>query len=154
MMISFEARLNDNFMSLVACQALFNQDDFRFRLLDIEYEHAGATYQQLIEMTVKYLLDHGYAVIVEGNFRKKPNRKFLQTLIDYADQSWLYYIKLSFEETWRRHQSRPKANAPWSDMLQKWYVADDSLGHATEQIIDESSSLEQVVDQILADTQL
>ena len=100
----------------------------------------------LIEQTVKYCLDKGYTVIVEGILSKPKYKETLMSLVDSADcPSHIYYIDVSLEETLRRHKTKPIADEVTDEQLASWYQPKNYLDVPDEIIVDESSSLEETV---------
>ena len=104
----------------------------------------------LIQQTVKYTLDKGYIVILEGNFFKKKYKDALMELIDdNSINSHTFYIDVSLEETLRRHKTSPNANEFGEKELRDWYAEKDYLDIEGEVIINEDSSLEETVNLII-----
>ena len=66
----------------------------------------------------------------------------------------IYYFDLSFEETVRRHATRPQASEFCPEAMREWYKPADLLPFASEHVFDESLSLAEVVDMIVASSGL
>ena len=73
-------------------------------------------------------------------------------LADHAGRTQLYYFDISFEETVRRHTTRPLANEFTPDTMRAWYRPRDLLGQPGETVIDESSTIDDTVGRILVET--
>ena len=100
----------------------------------------------LIDQTVKYCLDRGYTVIIEGILSKPKYKETLMNLVDSVNcPSHIYYIDVSLEETLRRHKTKSIANEVTDEQLTSWYQPKNYLDVPGEIIIDESSMLEETV---------
>ena len=100
----------------------------------------------LLEQTVTYCLNKGYAVIIEGILSKPKYKKVLMRLVESADcESHIYYIDVSLEETLKRHKTKPIADEVTDEQLTSWYQPKNCLDVPGEVIIDETSSLEETV---------
>lgn len=105
----------------------------------------------LLEQTVTYCLDKGYTVILEGILSKPKYRDVLTQLLKSADcKTGVFYLDIPIEETIRRHQTKPVADDFGEKELRSWYQPKNYLDVPGEVIIDETSSLEETVQKILA----
>jgi len=103
----------------------------------------------LLDQTVRYSLDHGYVVIVEGILSKPKYRDILMELMNAPDcDSSIFYIDVSIEETINRHKTKPIAGEVTDEQLRSWYQPKNYLDVPGEVIIDETYTLEQTVDVI------
>jgi hypothetical protein len=68
--------------------------------------------------------------------------------------SCFYYLDVSIEETLCRHLMRPQAAEFGADDMRSWYRARDLLTDVREHVIPETSTLDDTVGLILAETQL
>ena len=103
----------------------------------------------LLDQTVRYSLDHGYVVIVEGILSKPKYRDILMELMNAPDcNSAVFYIDVSIEETIERHKTKPIASEVTDEQLRSWYQPKNYLDVPGEVIIDETYTLEQTVDVI------
>ena len=59
------------------------------------------------------------------------------------------YLDVSFEETVRRHGSRPLAAEVTADQMRDWYAAGDVLGVPGETVIPQSSTFDETVAAVL-----
>jgi len=100
----------------------------------------------LLEQTVTYCLDKGYLVIVEGILSKPKYGDTLIKLMDSAPcKSHVFYIDISIEETLRRHKTKPIASEVTEEKLRSWYQPKNYLDVPNEIIINETSTLEEIV---------
>ncbi|MFD1535586.1 hypothetical protein [Nonomuraea guangzhouensis] len=65
-----------------------------------------------------------------------------------------YYLDVSWQETLRRHDTRPQRAQFGPDDMRPWYLEQDVLPDAMETIIDESSTLDDTVRLIVRDAGL
>lgn len=131
--------------------AWIEQDHLR-RVLLYEHDVVDGNNIGLIDLTVRYALDRGYDVILEGTFYTAHYREMLVSLTnDHRGTTAHYYFRIPVEVTIERHNSKPVANLVSNDRIRKWYNVDDFLNLDGESIIDENSSLHETVDRITAD---
>jgi predicted kinase len=130
------------------------EQDYLRRVLLREHDRRGAANIGLIDQTVRYALDNGYHVILEGILYRPTYGEMLHQLIaDHAGVTGVYYFQLSFEETLRRHAIRElsKGKGATPEQMRDWYQPSDLLGAEGEQVIDPSSTLDQTADRIITD---
>jgi hypothetical protein len=102
-----------------------------------------------------FALRNGYHVILEGILTAQRYGPSLRTLIDeHSGPSLVYYFDIPYEETVRRHATRPLATEFGADQLRDWYRHRDLLGTPGEHVIHESSSQEEIVDLVLRTSDL
>jgi predicted kinase len=129
--------------------ALVSQDNIR-RTIMREKDVPGGANIGLIDAVARYALDHGYHVIVEGILDSVHYGAMLRALRDdHAGQSHLYYLDVPFEETLRRHATRPQAAEFTAEQMRGWYRPLDLLPDGCEQIIGPDSTLADTVRLIL-----
>lgn len=131
--------------------AWLEQDYVRHVLLR-ERDDAGGANVQLISLIARCALDDGYDVILEGTLKLGHYGDMLRSLhADHAGGTYFYYFDVSFEETVRRHATRPQAAEFGADQMRQWYRREDMLDEVHERIIPESASLAVTVSRILRD---
>ena len=96
----------------------------------------------------------GYSVVLEGIFFAERYNAMLTRLIEAADESHVFYLDVSLEETLRRNETKPNGNEIGEENIRRWYNDQDLLGVEGEVIIPESSSLDETVRHILRATGL
>lgn len=127
------------------------EQDYLRRILLREHARAGLPNIGLIDQTARYALGHGYHVVLEGGFYSPHYGAMLRQLIDdHAGLTGVYYFQVPFDETLRRHATKPLAKAS-PEQLREWYHPGDLLGVPGELVIDESSSLDETVGRIIGD---
>jgi predicted kinase len=126
------------------------EQDYLRRILLREHDRPAAPNIGLIDQTVRYALDHGYHVILEGILHRPTYGEMLHRLIaDHAGVTGVYYFQLPFEETLRRHATRDLAKDVTPERMRDWYQPSDILGVEGEQLIAPSSTLDQTTTRII-----
>ena len=130
------------------------QDNLRRTVLR-ERDAPGGAYIGLVDTVARYALDHGYVVIIEGIFYAAHCADMLTALReDHRGGSHFYYLDVPFEETIRRHATKPQASEYGRAEMTSWYRDHDLLPGGIEQIIPATSTLDATVERILRDTGL
>ena len=89
-------------------------------------------------------------MIVEGILGSAKYGDMLEGLMALADESHAFYFDVSFEETLRRHATKPKASEFGEAEMRAWWKPNDLLGVAGETTLAESLSVDDAVGAILA----
>jgi len=130
--------------------AIIGQDALRRTMLKEKDNLENTDVIGLIEQTVTYCLDKGYTVIVEGILSKPKYKDVLVKLMKRDDcDNAVFYLDIPFEETLRRHNTKPVANDFGEKEMRSWYQPKNYLDVPGEVIIDENSTLEDAVSLIL-----
>jgi predicted kinase len=109
----------------------------------------------LIDQVTRYCLGTGYHVVLDGILYADRYEHMLAALgRDYRCCSWFYYLDVSWEETIRRHATRPQAAEFGPAEMRGWYRPQDLLTAVRERVIPETSTLPETVDTILAESRL
>lgn len=134
--------------------AIVRQDVLRRELL-FEKDRPDAANIGLIDLTCRYCLDQGFHVLLEGILYTKHYGHMLHQLVaDHVGQTSCFYFDVSFEETLRRHATKPQATEYGEQEMQAWYLPLDSLPFVVEHRISEATSRQDAVSQILRTTGL
>jgi AAA domain len=134
--------------------AIVGQDNIRRKVLR-EHDVPGGANIGLIDLTVRFALDHGFHVIVEGILSVDHYGRMLTALIaDHADRCHAYYLDVPWDETLRRHATKPEAAAYGEREMRAWYRERDFLPDGLERVIPASSSLDATVRRIMAEAGL
>lgn len=129
--------------------ALVEQDYVR-RIVLAEQGN-GAANPGLIVAMVRYALDAGFHVILEGIFGSEQYGDLLIKLGDeHVGQTRHYYFDLTFDETVRRHATRPLATEVSAVQMREWYRPRDVLGLPGEVVINSDQRLGDTVQLIMA----
>jgi predicted kinase len=134
--------------------AIVSQDLIR-RIVLKERDIPNGANIGLIDLTARHALAHGFHAIVEGILSAERYGEMLQRLHrDYADRAHFYYFDVSFEESLRRHVTKPNAHEFGEREMREWFRPRDLLPNLAETIIPESRSLDETVSLILAETRI
>lgn len=129
--------------------AIVSQDVVR---RDIVWEHESPTGVNigLIDIMVRHLLDAGYHVILEGILNARSNGEMIGQLVDdHRGRTSCYYLDIPWEETLRRHATKPQAAEYGADLMSQWFKPLDLLPRVTEHRFDETLSLARMTDLVL-----
>lgn len=130
---------------------LLSQDQIRRTMLHAKDGFHTPTIPVLVSLLAvgQNLCDH---IILEGILRSDWYAPVFDTIAEQvAGAIYAYYYDLPFEETLRRHQTRPKAAEFGEEALRRWWVEKDYLPQITETKLTAELSLDQVLEIILAD---
>ena len=134
--------------------AWVEQDHLR-RVLLRERDVPDGKNIELIALNVRYALEHGYHVILEGILTTRHYGPMLERLYREArESSHFYRFDLPFGETVRRHATRPQAREFGAEMMRGWYQDCDRLAFVEERLISAGSSLEATVERLWNETGL
>ena len=129
---------------------LFEQDYIRQKAIN-GVGSSSELRKDLVIADTLTAFSHGYDVILEGIFNIDKHHDMFQKIISkHRDENYFYYMDIPFEETVRRHATRDKSLEFGEDEMQEWYGAASPSGYPGEIIIDQSRSLDQVV-QLIAE---
>jgi hypothetical protein len=81
----------------------------------------------------------------------KKNGWAVLELIKESDEALVYYFDIPFEETLRRHATKPNAHEFGKKEMRDWWKEKDFLGVPNEQIIDITYTKETIVEKVLAE---
>lgn len=106
----------------------------------------------LIALTVRFCLDRGRDVMLEGIFNAATYGAMLRQLIaDHRGRSFVYYLEVPFVETVARHATRPQRDRFTVEQMREWYLPADVLGVPGETVIAAESSFQQTLSRIRVD---
>jgi len=115
----------------------------------------GTRAVDLIDATTRFALDRGMHVVVDGILGASKYAAMLRCLVrDHVGSTATYLWDVPFEETVRRHASKPKADEFGAAEMREWYHPRPLVAGLDEAIIGPEASLEAVVAKIRADTGL
>jgi hypothetical protein len=137
--------------------AIVGQDNLR-RIVLRERDRPGGANIGLIDLTVRYALDNGFHVVVEGILYADRYGTMLQDLVRaHQGVTRCYYLNVPFKETVLRHATKPDAEylAHVNEgHLRDWYREKDLLPNGLETVVDAASTLDDTVQQILSESGL
>lgn len=127
---------------------LISQDVVRREILRVK-DTAGNPAIRLIGDMVKYGHSIGYDVIIEGILSTKKYGDMLSDVMKQFDQTFVYYLDIPFEETLRRHKSKPNAHEFGEKELREWWHEKDVLSD-DDQIITHDMSEDEIITKIMS----
>lgn len=131
--------------------ALIEQDYFR-RIVLGEHDSAASRgiAPDFIATAARFALGRGFHVLLEGILPSVRYAPMIRDLVaTHHGESHVFYLDVSFDETVRRHATRPLATEITHEQMLGWYEAHDVLGLPGERVIAESSTFEETVVDIL-----
>jgi hypothetical protein len=101
----------------------------------------------MIKSDTLIALEDGYDVILEGILSVRSYGKILEEIFaQHAEENYMFYFDISFEETLRRHATRVvKSREFGAADMREWYPIAHKSGHELEQVIPEDFSAEKTV---------
>lgn len=129
--------------------ALIEQDYLR-RILLKEKDVPNGVNIELIKRVTLLALAKSYNVIMEGIFDKGRYTDMFKEIIKvHPDQNYFFYFHTTFAETLRRHEHKPNRDEFGETEMRGWYKELDLFDFVSEEIIPESSTLEETTKRIL-----
>ena len=123
--------------------ALVEQDYLR-RIVLKEKDVPNGVNIGLIKQTVLFALEHSYDVMLEGIFYAEHyGGMFEEILRAHPEGNHFFYFDIPFEETLRRHQTRPNKDAFGEKQMRAWYRPKDILTCVEERVIEENSTVDE-----------
>ncbi|WP_433174908.1 AAA family ATPase [Actinoallomurus sp. CA-150999] len=133
--------------------AIVSQDVVRREMLR-EHDVPGGVNIGLIDVITRHALGAGYHVVLEGILAAERYGTMLRALRrDHPRGAW-FYLDASWDETLRRHASRPQREEFGAEHMREWYRPLDLLPGRCETVIAETSPLEETVRQVMREAGL
>ena len=130
---------------------LVSQDVVRREILRVKDSESNPAIQLIYDLCM-YGNNVGYTVILEGILSNKKYGAMLRRLLDdFQGEKLIYYFDVSFEETVRRHATKPNAHEFGESEMRQWWKDQDVLNVPGEQRIGEQLSQAEIVDLIHCD---
>ena len=105
----------------------------------------------MIEL-LQYGRAHSEITVLEGILPAEPYRRLFEAAKEeYGENIFAYYYDLSFEETLRRHGTKPNRGDFGEEDMRRWWLEKDLLPDIPETILTEEWSLEDAVEKIFQD---
>jgi adenylate kinase family enzyme len=134
----------------IPSSTLLQQDVIRREILHVE-DTIGNPSIDLISQMALFGKNHTDVVVIEGILAKEKYGDMLSKLITQFDETHVYYLHVSFQETLARHQTRVEQAQFGEEEMKKWWREDDLLGVKNEKSIDHSFSANEMIDTIIKD---
>jgi hypothetical protein len=130
------------------------QDYLRRNVLT-ERDHPGGANIGLIDLVARYALDHRMHTIIDGILYAAHYGDMLAALRnDHCGTSYFYYLDVPFEETLRRHATKPQADEYGGAEMSAWYRERDFLPGGFERVIHGETTLDSAVRIIMTEAGL
>lgn len=128
--------------------AVVGQDVIRRTVLGAEGSSADAV--GLLDLTARYALAAGRDVVVEGILNADHHVDMLRRLAaDHRGVTRSYVYDLSFEETVRRHASKPAAANFGEDEMRAWWYGFQPVDGLGEAVLGPDCTLDETVRRVL-----
>jgi adenylate kinase family enzyme len=104
--------------------------------------------KELLEQNILTCLERGFDVIFEGNFKGATHKPMLERIFTaHPDENYVFYLDVSLNETLKRHNKREEQLLTAQEVKGLYDFA-TPLGHPTEKIVPEHSSIAESVELI------
>lgn len=129
---------------------LISHDMIRMEVLHVWGEEGIKRSLPLMKELVKYGRKNSEITILEGILDAKQYRPLFDTCVNEYGLSniFAYYYDLPFEETLRRHATKPNRNDFGESEMRRWWREKDYLKFIPETILSENISLDEAVNMI------
>ena len=128
---------------------LIQQDVVRREILNVR-DTSGNPAMKLIENLALYGKFIDYNVIVEGILSTRKYGEMLQRVVAQFDRVFVYYFDIPFEETLRRHKTKPNVDEFGEKELRDWWEEKDMLGD-DDRMITAKMNEQEIVDRMMND---
>lgn len=108
----------------------------------------------LLTHLLRYGHEHSTVTVLEGILYADWYRPLFQEAVRlYGEDIFAYYYDLPFEETLRRHRTKPNRAEFGEEAMRRWWREKDYIGYIPEKTIGADVPLEAAVRQVLSDLQ-
>lgn len=140
-----QTRLGANTMRL-------SHDMVRMDILHVWGREGAEKSLPLMISLLEYGRAHSETVVLEGILPTGDYRPLFEAAQRlYGERIFAYYYDLSFEETLRRHATKPNRNDFGESDMRRWWREHDFIGFLPETILTAEVSLEEAASRILRD---
>ena len=106
----------------------------------------------LMQELLKYGRRNSEITVMEGILPSDAYHPLFETALEaFGDRIYAYYYDISFEETLRRHSTKPNRGDFGEKEMRRWWREKDLLAIIPERILTEDQSLEDAMNTILRD---
>jgi predicted kinase len=128
---------------------LIEQDYYRFIFKPAGGAINSKTIHKMIKANVLMALKDEYDVILEGIFNVKSYKDIFEEIFAvHKTQNYIFMFDINFEETLRRHRTKPNKDEWTEEDMKDWYHPKDFMGYDFEHIISENSSKGETIKKI------
>lgn len=129
---------------------LISQDTVRREMLAVK-DRPGNPTPELLADLCRWSAIRGGVTILEGILDSDKYESLFAQLPGMFSRIHAYYLDIPFEETLRRHATRPQSAEFGEEAMRRWYRAENPIANIPETIITADSALEETVARILSD---
>ena len=131
---------------------LISHDMVRKQILHVRSREGVEKSQPLMIELLKYGKRNSEITIMEGILPSKDYAQlFAAAVAEYGDNIYSYYWDIPFEETLRRHGTKPNRNDFGEEDMRRWWKEKDYLDIIPQTMIDKDLSIEDAVELIYRD---
>lgn len=131
--------------------AILGQDQLRRDILHAREKPGNPTVDYL-DLSARFALDRGLHVVVEGILYQRIYGAMLARLVaDHRGITCCYRYDLTFDETARRHASKPQAAEYGPEMMRDWWLAADPVPGIAEHLFGPEVSIDEATARVLRD---
>ena len=128
---------------------LIQQDVVRREMLRVKDEPGNPAVQLIGDLAIfGHTIDND--VIIEGILPADRYAGMLWRVIEQFDESFVYYFDIPFEETLRRHATKPNAHEFGEEDMRRWWNERDVLD-LSDHIITHDMSEDEIVAHMMRD---
>ena len=129
-----------------------SHDMIRMEILHVWSTEGVIKSEPLMIELLKYGHQHSEVTIMEGVLPAEKFPLLFQAALDvYGNNIYAYYYDLPFEETLRRHSTKPNRNDFGEPEMRKWWREKNFLEMIPEKVLTQELSLEDAVELIYRD---
>lgn len=130
---------------------VISQDVIRRDMLWVKDGEGTPAISLLVDL-IKYGRTHCETVILEGILEAQVYRSLYEVCIqEFGSDIYAYYYDIPFEETLRRHQTKPNMHEFGENEMRRWWNEKDYIGLIEERIISQQMEQEETVEMIYND---
>ena len=131
---------------------LISHDMVRKQILYVWSREGVEKSQPLMIELMKYGKRNSEITIMEGILPSKDYAQLFEAAVEeYGSNIYSYYWDIPFEETVRRHSTKPNRNDFGEDDMRRWWKEKDYLDMIPQTMIDKDMSVEEAVELIYRD---
>lgn len=123
--------------------------------MDILHTHGQEGVEKslpLMQELLKYGRERSEVTVLEGILPSDAYRPLFETALEeFGDRIYAYYYDISFEETLRRHSTKPNRGDFGEKEMRRWWREKDLLDIIPERILTEDLTIDDAMNTILRD---
>lgn len=128
---------------------LISHDMIRMQMLHVWGKQGIEKSLPLLIELVKYGSQHSEVTILEGILDSREYQLLFEACAEtFGSQIYAYYYDLPFEETLRRHITKPNCNDFGEADMRRWWREKDYLNMISETVLTQEISLDEAVEKI------